>query len=127
MPSEDQLARQRLAGARIKKQRLALRLTQKDIAAQVGIDQSMVSIYEKGDKMPKAEHRRALERALHLHQGELLRWLEPEATGHLEAQVTRVLRHLNLPEEPEATADELEQIVQEMEKDQLPPEGRAEK
>lgn len=66
-------------GLKLKKKRLAVGLSQAELAAMLGTVQSAVSAWETGDKMPRASQLPALARALRCSIDELYNGEEESA------------------------------------------------
>ena len=59
-------------GERLQKQRLKLKLSQKEVAATIGISPSIMSNYENGERTPSAENLMALASVYHCSTDYLL-------------------------------------------------------
>jgi Fic family protein len=68
----------------IREQRISKGLSIKDVAARMGIDPSLMSRYERGERLPTQEHIAALSEVFALEKETLLRgWLEEKVFGVL--------------------------------------------
>jgi transcriptional regulator with XRE-family HTH domain len=95
MRSDQRIARQ--IGAAIRRLRTERRKTQRQFAAAAGIPDAVLSVYERGRRLPDQYTVRALLTALEVTAEEFGRYLGPWGVVELDVRITVTVSHTATP------------------------------